>query len=389
MHRRRGWAPLLALGFAPFGAAGCVVVVQDRSAAEGVTVHEETTASITVIQSNGGAAASRVIEESVPAASVREVRVRSEFGSVEIARGADDRKIAVRARVSLSDNRLTEADRKRFLPGFTVRAARQGGTLDVSVQPPKGFPPHVGFGASLVVAVPAAVVGREASSANGAVAVAGDGVATRVDAHSDFGAVRVADAGAGASVKAVSGNGAVTVSGSRSLGSVFARSDFGGVSVSGPAREIEATTANGSVTVKGAPRADKVEAHSDFGRVTVTDCGGAVRAVTANGAVDYTGAPSRLFGRSEFGAVTATLRVGASPSEAELTTANGAVRFTAPPSASLHIKASTGNGSIRANGVSGKVSGDGFDRSFEGNLGSGRTPVTLHSDFGAITVSAR
>ena len=247
---------------------------------------------------------------------------------------ADDAaQISVHAEITLSDSRLSEADRKKYLAGFTVETETDNGKLRIYAKPPDGFPKKFGFGASFRVGVPGgSKLVLDAKTSNGAVIVDNTKTTGDITARSDFGEVRITNAsgGSGAKIDARTSNGAVSVKNDAPVQSVSARSDFGSVTVLGQAETVEARTSNGAVTVKGAANARSVSARSDFGSVTVEGCGGTVEAVTSNGAVTVDGTPQRLTGKSDFGSVRATLQNGTTPQEINLSTSNGAISFDGP-----------------------------------------------------------
>lgn len=335
----------------------------------------------------------RIVEKSVPAASVQTVEVRSDFGGITFASASDAAQISVRAEITLSDSRLSEADRKKYLAGFTVETETEGGKLRIYAKPPGDFPKNRGWRASFRVGVPSGTgLALDAKTSNGAVIVGNTKTTGDVSARSDFGEVRITNAGgSGAKIEARTSNGAVSVKNDAFVQTVSARSDFGSITVSGQADTIEARTSNGAVTVRGAKNARTVSAHSDYGSVTVRDCGGTVEAVTSNGAVTVDGTPEHLTGKSDFGSVHATLQDGTTPQEINLSTSNGSVNLKAPASASLRITARTTNGHITTSGdgVQGKSTGDNFNKSFDGTIGSGTSPVSLRTDFGSISITAR
>ena len=293
----------------------------------------------------------RIVEKTVPAESVQTVEVRSTFGGIEIKPADNSAQITIHAEITLSESGMSEADRKKYLAGFTVETETRGETLRIYAKPPARFPKRQGFGAAFRIGVPQ---------------------------------------GAGLALDAQTSNGAITVGETKTTGNVLARSDFGQITVqnAGIGAKIRAVTSNGSVEVENRAPVQSVSAHSDFGAVTVSG-GGDIEARTSNGAVTISGTPQRVTGKSDFGAVSCTLAKGSNPQFVDLSTSNGSVSLTVPQGASLRIAARTSSGSISTNGINGKTSGGSFSKSFVGTLGAGKTPAELYTDFGSISITAR
>jgi hypothetical protein len=152
-------------------------------------------------------------------------------------------------------------------------------------------------------------------------------VARRKDGHpaGSSGAAAVVHVPERADVELKTSNGRLAVTGP--TGTVKGQTSNGPVSVKGAAGAVTANTSNGAIDVKGG--LGRLDLRSSNGPITINAAGTAqVTAHTSNGRVTFSG----------------TLAEG----ENSLTTSNGPVTVTLPPSSRFRIDAQTSNGRVNS-----------------------------------------
>ncbi|MBC8137739.1 MAG: DUF4097 family beta strand repeat protein [Fibrella sp.] len=362
------------------------VIVDDGGITLNGKTIETNSSHIFIHDSHSEAKDERIVTRTVDATSVRTVTVRTDFGAIAVEPSTGSARIGVAATITLGENNLSSADQTKYLSGFTIPDTVDGDNYTARVVPPADLPDEVRWNVSYRVTVPPSVA-LDLKSENGSVVVRDTKTIGKILARSEFGAITVANAGT--TVDAQTENGSVTIESKEKRDSVLARSQFGAISVSGPARTVDVKTENGAVSIDGAANAEKVTARSSFGAINLEKVGGTVDAQTENGAVHYSGTPKALTLQSEFGAIAAELYDCATLKDATLKTTNGSVTVILPASASVNITGDTGNGKIDTSGFPANITGDSFKKSVKASLNGGKAPMSLSTEFGSLTITAR
>ncbi len=120
----------------------------------------------------------------------------------------------------------------------------------------------------------------------------------------------------------------------------------------------------------------RLEARTMNGRITARSPAGEVRLHTMNGAIDAT-ANGPLVARTMNGAVTGRALAG---QPVDLRTSNGAVEVILPPASNADVDASTMNGHVTSD------FGGAHSDNVKLRVGSGGTPISLHTMSGNVTV---
>lgn len=167
-----------------------------------------------------------------------------------------------------------------------------------------------------------------------------------IDLHSDYGDILLQRATA-RDVKASSSSGEVKYLQVQASGDVEAESSYGKIHYeTGNAASLNVYTSSGDVTLKDLAVEGTLTAHSDYGNLSLTGVAAASYSLeTSSGAVSAEGVSGQVKIRSGYGNIEVTSGERAS---LDLSTSSGSVKYT-------------------------------------GSLGSG--PHTVHSDYGAITLS--
>jgi hypothetical protein len=133
----------------------------------------------------------------------------------------------------------------------------------------------------------------------------------------------------------------------------------------------------------------RLKAHTGDGSIAVEGAAGRVDADSGDGSIEIAGRLDELLVRTGDGAVRVDAAEGsAMKSDWGITTGDGRIALRLPNDFSAAVDASTGDGTVRVDGISNLTAGDGEDRRrFVGHLGSGGATLRLRSGDGAIDVS--
>jgi DUF4097 and DUF4098 domain-containing protein YvlB len=160
---------------------------------------------------------------------------------------------------------------------------------------------------------------------------------------------------------------------------------------------IEAEDLQGSIDLRsgdGRLRASRIDGqlkvHTGDGSIHVEQASGRVDADSGDGTVEISGRLDEVLARTGDGAVSVDAGDGSTMKiDWRIVTGDGRIRLRVPDGFDATVDASTGDGSVRIEGISEPPRGrEEFDRrSVVGQLGAGGPTLRLRSGDGTITVS--
>lgn len=164
---------------------------------------------------------------------------------------------------------------------------------------------------------------------------------------------------------------------------VMARSGDGAVDVDGVTGRVEARTGDGSVRAYRV--AGDIRAHTGDGAVTLESVDGTIDVTTGDGSIRVDGKLASLRVRTGDGAVTVRAAAGSAMTDDwDVATGDGGVSVTVPSSFNAEVDLHTGDGRVRAEGVSTQNEDTPERRTVKGRLGSGGKMLKVRSGDGSI-----
>lgn len=159
---------------------------------------------------------------------------------------------------------------------------------------------------------------------------------------------------------------------------------------------IEASNLQGSVDLSSgdgrivASRVDgRLKVHTGDGSIRIDEAAGQVDANSGDGSLEIAGRFDELVARTGDGAVRVDVSSGSTvKTDWRVTTGDGGISMRVPEGFNAAVDASTGDGSVRIEGLSATPNGDSNERrSVVGQLGTGGGTVRLRTGDGGITVT--
>ena len=133
----------------------------------------------------------------------------------------------------------------------------------------------------------------------------------------------------------------------------------------------------------------QVKAHTGDGSIHIAQAAGAIDADSGDGSIEIAGRLDELTVRTGDGSVRVEANDGSTmKSDWRITTGDGRIALRVPSGFDAAVDASTGDGSVRIEGISTPPNGDESERRrVVGQLGSGGATLRLRSGDGSIDVS--
>jgi DUF4097 and DUF4098 domain-containing protein YvlB len=156
------------------------------------------------------------------------------------------------------------------------------------------------------------------------------------------------------------------------------------------ARDLEGTIdmSSGDGRVDASNVGGQVKAHTGDGSIHIAQAAGGVDADSGDGSIEIAGRLEQLTVRTGDGSVRVEASDGSTmKSDWRITTGDGRIALRLPSDFNAAVDASTGDGSVRVEGVSTAKGSKSERRRVVGQLGSGGATLRLRSGDGSIDVS--
>ena len=166
---------------------------------------------------------------------------------------------------------------------------------------------------------------------------------------------------------------------------LVARSGDGSIAATGVQGRVELRSGDGSV--RGADLDGDIIVHTGDGSIALDNTAGRLDLSTGDGSVRVQGAPTLVKAHTGDGSVALDVTAGASIGEDwEITTGDGGVRLSLPPTINAELDASTGDGSISAGDFGLETTAD-ARHELRGRIGDGGPLLKVRTGDGSITVA--
>jgi len=286
------------------------------------------------------------------------VVVDVDFGTIDVAAGADD-KVSVEGhrKIDLND----EAKEKEYLTSTPVVVSKDGNTVTIRARRPDKDHNLNGSGRCTMDARYTVRVPRNFNSElrTGGGAIIGAEITGTMSADTSGGKLKFTH---------LRGPTGATTSG----GSIELNGCDGATKVETSGGRIESTDGSGSL-----------DARTSGGAIVVKNFGGDTKVETSGGRLSLENVNGRITGRSAGGSINARLRSPV-PGDVDLETSAGSIEVSVPPDAGLDVEAETSSGRVTS-----ELPFVGLRTEREqlkGKINGGGKALVLHSGAGSISI---
>lgn len=281
-----------------------------------------------------------------------------DFGTIDVAAGADD-KVVVAAHRKIDSN--NEAQEKEYLASAPVTVTKDGNTVSVRARRQDkdrdlNWSGHCNMDARYTVQVP-----RNFSSElrTGGGTIIGSELTGTMSADTSGGKLKFTH---------LRGPTGATTSG----GSIELNGCEGAVKVDTSGGRIESVDGSGSL-----------EARTSGGSIVVRNFAGDTKVETSGGRLVFEDINGKIVGRTSGGSITARLRSPV-PGDVNLETSAGSIDVTVPPDAGLDVEAEASSGRVTSDLPFVGIRSD--REQLKGKINGGGKALVLHSGAGSISI---
>ena len=164
-----------------------------------------------------------------------------------------------------------------------------------------------------------------------------------------------------------------------------ARSGDGTITIERVSGRLDLHSGDGNI--RGSDLRGSLKAHTDDGSLRLVDIDGRADVDTGDGGIELTGTLSMVRARTGDGSVTVRAEPGSATADAwEIRTGDGGITVEVPDTLGAELDASTGDGSVRVEGLTLAVAGERDRHSVRGTIAAGGRPLRVRTGSGTINI---